>query len=138
MSDIGDSIIFKKGSGNSELKTHEKYVGLKSRQGGILTVNFRAPEDEINNIKDFFSTFSGSERIKVDIGGTGDIECYYRGMAPVIANKDEAGFEYFFLSVTLQELVDLDDVMDDLTVQEENDKFNDDDMGHECVGCGFH
>jgi hypothetical protein len=56
MSEIIPEVIFKKESGES-ISVLEKYVGLHSRASGLLTVNFRTPEDEMNNLKEFFYIF---------------------------------------------------------------------------------
>lgn len=108
MSDIGENVIFKKDSGDI-LSINQKFVGLKSRKSGILTVNFRSPEEEINKAKRFFEGLQSFEMIKFNIGDTGDIECYFKGISPLLEQTDDAGFQYFFLSVTLQELKDYDE-----------------------------
>jgi len=103
MSDITENIVFKRDSGE-ELLVNQKYVGLKTRMNGIMTVNFRSPEEEINKIKDFFYGVMTSEPMKLNIGDTGDIECYFKGVSPLLEKNDDISFKYFFLSVTLQEL----------------------------------
>ena len=103
MSDIAENIVFKKDSGE-ELDIDQKYVGLKTRPNGIMTVNFRCPEEEMNNVKGFFEGLRTSEPMKFNIGETGDIECYFKGVSPLLEKKDGVGPHYFFLSVTLQEL----------------------------------
>ncbi|MDZ4172086.1 MAG: hypothetical protein U1C19_07945 [Methanobacteriaceae archaeon] len=103
MSKIHPNVIFKKDNAET-ISLQEKYVGLKSRPNGLLAVNFRTPEDEINNLKEFFESFQNDEPIKMDIGGTGDIECSFKGISPILEQKDTAGFTYFFLSVTLQDI----------------------------------
>lgn len=108
MSDISENIIFKKDSGE-ELDIKQKYVGLKIRPHGIMTVNFRSPEEEMNRIKGYFENFRTLEPVKVDIGETGNIECYFKGVSPLLEKKDDGGLTYFFLSVTLQELKNNED-----------------------------
>lgn len=113
MSDIDNKIYFKRDLSKGVLEVEQKLVGLKSHDTGLLIVNFRAPEEDMQNIKEFFLSLQTSEPVMVDIGGTGDINCYYKGISPIIKNKDNAGFEYFFVSVTLQELIKKVPVMDD-------------------------
>jgi hypothetical protein len=108
MSDITENIAFKRDSGE-ELNINQKYVSLKTRENGIMTVNFRSPEDEMSKIKDFFEGLMSSEPISFDIGETGDIECYFKGVSPLLEKKDSVGSNYFFLSVTLQELKDYEE-----------------------------
>ncbi|MGL4670009.1 MAG: hypothetical protein ACRCVG_05380 [Methanobacteriaceae archaeon] len=121
-SDISDKVLFKKNDGRT-LVVLQKYVGLKSRDNGILTVNLRTPEKEMDDIKEFFEAFDTSEPFNMDIGDTGDFGIYFKGISPIIAQQDKAGFNYFFVSVTLQELK-----------QEIED--NSDDNQHTC-GCGL-
>lgn len=112
-SDISDKVLFKKNEGKI-LEVLQKYVGLKSRDNGILTVNLRTPEEEMGSIKEFFEAFDTSEPFNMDIGDTGDFGVYFKGISPIIAQQDKTGFNYFFVSVTLQELnQDLEDDSED-------------------------
>ena len=103
MSEISENIIFKKDSGE-KVEILQKFVGLKARQDGILAINFRAPKENIDDVKNFFERFVDSEQLTYDIGDTGEVQCYFKGVSPLLKQKDNAGFEYFFLSVTLQEI----------------------------------
>lgn len=110
MSDISDMVIFKKGTCSScsscnALEISQKFIKLKSHETGILIFNFSVSEEDILKVKDFFLALTNSEQIKVDIGETGDINCYYKGLSPIIERTDEAGHKYFFVSATLQELI---------------------------------
>jgi hypothetical protein len=58
----------------------------------------------------------------VDIGGTGDIKCDFKGISPVLKNKDE--IDKYFLSATLHEYKKYD------PLEEEKCET--------CSGCGFH
>ena len=99
-SDIGNNVVFKKQLGlNYEID--QKYVGLKMKENNILSFNFRAPGDMINEVEDYFKRFKMGEPILVDIGGTGDIRCEFKGLSPVLKNKD--ALDQYFISATLQE-----------------------------------
>ncbi|MDR2873508.1 MAG: hypothetical protein LBV42_01990 [Methanobrevibacter sp.] len=100
---ISDKVIFKKDSGE-KIEVKEKFVGLKIRKDKIMSINFRCPENDINPIKEFFGKFKGNSPFKLNIGETGDIPCYFKGISPVLKQTDEAGFQYYFVSVTAQEL----------------------------------
>ena len=94
--EIGTNIIFKKQLGlNYEID--QKYVG-------------------------YFKRFKLGEPILVDIGGTGDIRCDFKGLSPVLKSKDE--FDQYFISATLQEDKKYD------PIEEEKCET--------CSGCGFH
>ena len=120
-SEIGTNVIFKKQLGlNYEID--QKYVGLKMKENNILSFNFRVSGDLIGEIEAYFKRFKLGEPIMVDIGGTGDIKCDFKGVSPVLKNKDE--LDQYFISATLQE----DKKYDPL----EEEKCE------TCSGCGFH
>ncbi len=119
--EIGTNIIFKKQLGlNYEID--QKYVGLKMKENNVLSFNFRVPGALKDEVEEYFRRFKLGEPIMVDIGGTGDIRCNFKGISPVLKNKDE--IDQYFLSATLQE----DKKYDPL----EEEKCE------TCSGCGFH
>ena len=120
-SEIGNDVIFKKQLGlNYEI--NQKYVGLKMKENDILSVNFRVPGDLKDEIEGYFKKFKLGEPILVDIGGTGDIRCEFKGLSPVLKNKNE--FDQYFLSATLKE----------------DKQYNplEEEKCETCSGCGFH
>ena len=118
---IGTTVLFKKQLGlNYEID--QKYVGLKMKENNILSFNFRVPGELKDEIEEYFRRFKLGEPILVDIGGTGDIKCDFKGISPVLKNKDE--FDQYFISATLQEDKTYDPV--------EEEKCD------TCSGCGFH
>ena len=119
--EIGTTVLFKKQLGlNYEID--QKYVGLKMKENNILSFNFRVPGELKDYIEEYFRRFKLGEPILVDIGGTGDIKCDFKGISPVLKNKDE--FDQYFISATLQEDKTYDPV--------EEEKCD------TCSGCGFH
>ena len=120
-SDIGNNVIFKKQLGlNYEID--QKYVGLKMKENNILSFNFRVPGDLKDEVEGYFKRFKMSEPILVDIGGTGDIRCEFKGLSPVLKSKDE--LDKYFISATLQE----------------DKQYNplEEEKCETCSGCGFH
>ena len=116
-SEIGTNVIFKKQLGlNYEID--QKYVGLKMKENN----NFRIPVALKDDVESYFKRFKLGEPILVDIGGTGDIRCEFKGISPVLKNKNE--FDQYFLSATLQEDKEYD------PIEEEKCET--------CSGCGFH
>ena len=119
--EIGTNIIFKKQLGlNYEID--QKYVGLKMKENNILSFNFRVPGDIKDEVEEYFKRFALGEPILVDIGGTGDIKCDFKGLSPVLKSKDE--FDHYFISATLQE----------------DKQYNplEEEKCETCSGCGFH
>lgn len=120
-SEIGNNIIFKKQLGlNFEID--QQYVGLKMKENNILSFNFRVPGSLKDEVESYFKRFKLGEPILVDIGGTGDMRCEFKGVSPVLKNKEK--FDYYFLSVTLQE----------------DKQYNplEEEKCETCSGCGFH
>ena len=120
-SDIGNNVIFKKQLGlNFEID--QKYVGLKMKENNILSFNFRVPGDLKDEVEGYFKRFKMDEPILVDIGGTGDIRCEFKGLSPVLKSKDE--LDKYFISATLQE----------------DKQYNplEEEKCETCSGCGFH
>ena len=121
-SDISDIVIFKKKLGlNYEIK--QKYVGLKMKENNILSFNFRVPSYLRDEILDYFNRFQMGEPTAVDIGGTGDIKCIFKGISPVL-REENASEDYYALSVLLQET--------GKTVPSEEE------LCETCSHCGFH
>ena len=119
--EIGTDIIFKKQLGLN-LEIDQKYVGLKMKENNILSINFRVPGSLIGEVESYFKRFKLGEPILVDIGGTGDIKCDFKGLSPVLKNNDE--LDQYFISATLQEDKQYD------PLEEEKCET--------CSGCGFH
>ncbi len=119
--EIGTKVLFKKQLGlNYEID--QKYVGLKMKENNILSFNFRVPGNLKDEVESYFRRFKLGEPILVDIGGTGDIKCDFKGISPVLENKEKS--DQYFISATLQE---------DKTynpIEEEKCET--------CSGCGFH
>jgi hypothetical protein len=77
-------IKFRKSSGNvkkgeDKLEVKGDYVSLQDRQESALVINFKAPEEEIMRISQFFSDPTDLEPIYMDLDDTGEVEYYFRG-----------------------------------------------------------
>ena len=95
-------IKFRKSSGNvkkgeDKLEVTGNYVSLQDRQESAMVINFRAPEEEIIRISQFFSGPTDLEPIFMDLDDTGEVEYYFRGTT----TPQEEGDIYKY-SVTLQ------------------------------------
>ena len=117
-----ECVIFKQEYGN-ELLVNQRYVGIRTKEDGMMSFNLRVPKDQINEIESFFKGFKIPEPILIDIACTGNIHCYFKGISPIIDKP-----EYSFISVTVQELKqEIVDEEQEIGV-----------AAHECVGCGLH
>jgi hypothetical protein len=95
-------IKFRKSSGNkkkddNEINVNGKYVSLRDRPESALIINFKAPEEEIMKIHDFFDGSTELEPVFMDLDNTGDVGYYYRGMTSPEEEDDKHR-----LSITLQ------------------------------------
>lgn len=95
-------VKFRKSSGNvkkgeDKLEVKGNYVSLQDRQESALVINFKAPEEEIMKISQFFSGPTNLEPIYMDLDDTGEVEYYFRGTT----TPQEEGDIYKY-SVTLQ------------------------------------
>ncbi len=127
MSEIGEDVIFKK-ENNRIFSTSQNHVRLSSGKSGLLIVKLRLPQEELIDAKEFFESFKLSEPVIVDIGGTGGINCLFKGLSNILPISVE-NKTYFELSVTLV------DKIKEYVEKEDNDN---DAFGHQCVGCGLH
>ena len=117
-----DCVIFKQEYGN-ELLVNQAHVGIRTKEDGMMSFNLRVPKDQINEIESYFKGFKIPEPILIDIACTGNINCYFKGISPIIEKP-----EYSFISVTVQEL------KQEIVDEEQEIGI----PAHECVGCGLH
>ena len=71
--------ITKKNSGQS-IELDQRKVQIRENQKGIMAVSYVAPIFEIMDIEDFFDDVIGSEKLSVDIGGSGEFTVGFRGL----------------------------------------------------------
>lgn len=79
-SEIELYIKFTKISSGDSIKIEQRYVKLREGQNRIMTFSYKAPIFEMIEFERFFENTATSERINVDIGGTGDIGTQFRGI----------------------------------------------------------
>lgn len=115
-----ECVIFKQEYGK-ELLVNQQYVRIRSKEDKMMSFNIRAPQG-MTEILEFFEGFKIAEPI-IDIGCTGNIHCYFKGISPVIDK-----LEYSFVSILVQELKQ--------EVVDEEQEIGV--AAHECVGCGLH
>ncbi|MGN1363484.1 MAG: hypothetical protein ACI4VU_07265 [Methanobrevibacter sp.] len=122
--DISNVVLFKR-QNDDYYEFDDKYVGLKMLDNNVFVFSIEAPQEEVGKSMMFFENIAMFEPILVDIGGTGNIPCYFKGVSPVVGKGPmmNGTHKNAFYTVTLQELVNAPP-----DVEEE----------HECVGCGFH
>ncbi|MDR0912318.1 MAG: hypothetical protein LBM96_06940 [Methanobrevibacter sp.] len=102
MSEIKENILFKLENGEV-LELHQNLVGIKTREGGLWIINIRSHVIIMGKIQEFFDGLRDNMEVNVDIGETGDVKTYFRGISPVLQKTNDQGAPYAFVSITLQE-----------------------------------
>ena len=96
-------VEFIKNRGNSKksiekLEVDNKHVSIQSRSGGSVVVNFKGSESKLKDISKFFNGVNEVEPLKLNIGGTGEVDHYFRGISEITSTTDGN----YNLNVTLQ------------------------------------
>ena len=66
---------------NESIEIHQNYVRLReSTHNKLMAFNIKAPLFETAEIERFFDGFNSSEKLKVNIGGTGSFGVNFRGI----------------------------------------------------------
>lgn len=96
-------IVFRRDTGNKQkdekiLNVDEDKISLKNKQENALIISFKASEDEIDHINQYFEDFDELEPVYVEIANAGEVEYYFRGISPI--NDVEGNQQQF--SITLQ------------------------------------
>lgn len=71
--------ITKINSGES-IEIDQRRVKIRENQNGLMAVSYVSPIFEAMDLEDFFEDVISSEKLMVDIGGTGEFKVSYRGM----------------------------------------------------------
>ncbi len=123
-SDISNIVSFKKDDGNT-YDFNDKYIGLKALDDNMFVFSVEAPQEIVGESMLFFESLKIFEPMSVDIGGTGDIRCYFKGVSPIVGKGPsiDGVSKNGFFTITLQEL---------------KPAVEDPEEDHVCVGCGFH
>lgn len=77
--EFSDKITITKQSGES-FELDQKRVKIRENQKGLMAVSYVAPVYEAMDLEDFFSDVIGSEKMGMDIGGSGEFTVSFRGV----------------------------------------------------------
>ena len=103
-------VIFKKQYGNikrprvKELSINLNGVQIYEKEQSMIINNIVPVEDSTKTVK-YFEEFNLGEDIQFNIAGTGDFECIFRGISPMIDKNSYSSF-----SITVQEKEPQDNV----------------------------
>ena len=96
-------VIFKKQYGNikrprvKELSINLNGVKIYEKEQSMI-INIIVPVEDSTKTMNYFEEFNLGEDIQFNIAGTGDFECIFRGISPVIDKNSYSSF-----SITVQE-----------------------------------
>ena len=96
-------VIFKKQYGNikrprvKELSINLNGVKIYEKDQSMI-INIIVPIEDSNKTVKYFEEFNLGEDIQFNIAGTGDFECIFRGISPMIDKNSYSSF-----SITVQE-----------------------------------
>ncbi len=77
---IGTKIKFKKVSDQEFIEIDQKYVTLREGTNKVMAFHYKAPIFETIEFERFFDNMQSSEKIIVNIGGTGGFGAHFRGL----------------------------------------------------------
>ena len=103
-------VIFKKQYGNikrprvKELSINLNGVKIYEKEQSMI-INIIVPIEDSNKTVKYFEEFNLGEDIQFNIAGTGDFECIFRGISPMIDKNSYSSF-----SITVQEKEPQDNV----------------------------
>lgn len=129
-------VIFKKRYGNikrprvKELSVNQNGVKIYEKDQSMI-INIIVPIEDSTKTVQYFEEFNLGEDIQFNIAETGDFECIFRGISPVV---DKQGYSSF--SIIVQEKNPRPDQL-----QVEADCTQVDEYGNpinKCIGCGLH
>ncbi len=88
------NVLFIKNRGSSKkseekLEVDDKHVTIQSRTGGSVVINFKGSESELMDIANFFNGVNEVEPLELNIGGTGDVDHYFRGISEITAKDGD-------------------------------------------------
>ena len=79
-SQISNEITITKSKFGQSLKLDQRRVKIRENQNGVMAVSYVAPVFEIMDLENFFEDVLSSEKLSMDIGGTGEFKVSFRGI----------------------------------------------------------
>lgn len=79
-SEISNKITLTKKKSNESIEIDQRRVHIRENKNGLMGVSYVAPIFEIMDLENFFDGVIGSEKLGMDIGGTGEFIVSFRGL----------------------------------------------------------
>ena len=100
-----DKITLIRNNGES-FELNQSRVKIRENHKGLMAVSYISPVFEAMDLEEFFSDFLTSEKLKMDIGGTGEFTVAFRGLIEGKGGNLPQNFEHKI--ILLQEPKNLD------------------------------
>lgn len=78
--EFSNKIAIRKSKTNEVLELNQRWVKIRENQNGLMALSYLAPIFEIMDLENFFDDVISSEKLFLDIGGTGEFKVSYRGL----------------------------------------------------------
>ena len=79
-SEISNRIVLRRNRTGESIELDQRRVQIRENQNGLMAVSYVAPIFEIMDVENFFEEVISSEKLAMDIGGTGEFKVSYRGI----------------------------------------------------------
>lgn len=79
-SEISNKITLTKKKSNESIEIDQRRVHIRENKNGLMGVSYVAPIFEIMDLENFFDGVIASEKLGMDIGGTGEFIVSFRGL----------------------------------------------------------
>lgn len=96
-SEIGDYVKFTKVGSEESIKVDQKYLSLRESSNKLMAFSIKAPIFETIEFERFFDGMSSSDKVKVNIGGTGGFGANFRGLVLGKENNYSQDISHFIL-----------------------------------------
>ena len=78
--DINPFITITKRNTNESIRLHQNNVKIREGQNKLMALSYKASLFDTEDLERFFDDVIASEKLNVDIGGTGDFGVSFRGI----------------------------------------------------------
>ena len=77
---LSNYIVFTNNKTKKSIKLDQRRVKIRQNQNGLMALSYVGPIFEIMDLETFFSDLLTSEKLSMNIGGTGDAVVGFRGI----------------------------------------------------------
>ena len=78
--DINPYIVITKIKSGEKIQIRQDQVQIRENQNGLMAVSYKAPLFDTMEFEEFFDNLNSSDKLNINIGGTGDFGVNFRGI----------------------------------------------------------